>query len=115
MRVAVASTDGRTINRDFSRATEFQIYEVTPAGHFLTETRRSRPSRVVGDREGSPGGTRAGQAIDLIDDCGAVLCTRIEDAVAELLRQHGIKPLEAPLPVDQALDTFSRFMARRRM
>ncbi|MCE5329691.1 dinitrogenase iron-molybdenum cofactor biosynthesis protein, partial [bacterium] len=47
------------------------------------------------------------KTISLISDCEALLCSRIGSRAQEELRKKGIKPVEAPYFIDDALRSIS--------
>ncbi len=98
--VAIASTDGKVINEHFGRASRFLIFELTAnEGFTFSETRASTPVCTA------EGHHQAGleQAVQLLQDCGAVLVSQIGPGAVAFLRQKGISPLIKPNFINDAL------------
>ncbi len=92
MRVAIVSTDGKTVNEHFGRADRFLIYDLTKEGPKLLEERASEPLSVSNpkhafDRE------RFEEVAYVIGDCERVYVTQIGARPAEELEKKGIKPV----------------------
>lgn len=107
MKVAVVSTDGRTISKHFGRAGSIVVVTVRD-GQVISMERRtkpdcrdaSRPERVgnhgVQCQHGSPGKdrhARHGDVVKLIADCGAVLSCGMGQGIYEMLKAAGIRPV----------------------
>ena len=90
MRVAIASTDGKTVNEHFGRATRFLIYE-TGAGapRFVEE----RP--VVPYSENDPkhpfDANRFTSVFEAIKDCTKVYVIKIGERPAAELQERGLE------------------------
>jgi predicted Fe-Mo cluster-binding NifX family protein len=50
------------------------------------------------------------KSISLISDCKVVLCARIGGAAEDELRKRGIKPVEAPYLINEALLKYGRWI-----
>ena len=102
-KVAVASTDGITINEHFGRSKEFWVYEVNETGAYQFLERRQTPQ--IAD----PSHTHAAsKAAELLADVEAVLVAQIGPrAEIELLRK-GVFALCVTGPIDKALQAYGR-------
>lgn len=105
MKVAVVSSDGKVINQHFGKASRFFIFEVDGDKIQFLEVRETTPlcgSADYGNADEVLSGT-----ISLISDCEALFCSRIGNRPQEELRKKGIKPVEAPYFIDEALRNIS--------
>lgn len=101
MRVAVVSSDGKVINQHFGKASRFLIIEVDCGKIQFVEVRETKP--LCGSAEYGHADGAMSRTISLISDCEAVLCARIGSCAEEELRKNGIKPIEAPYFIHDAL------------
>lgn len=106
MKVAIVSTDGKVINQHFGKASRFFIFEVDSCGKIqFLEVRETIP--LCGSADEGHADDVLSRIISLISDCEALLCSRIGSRPQEELRKHGIKPVEAPYFIDEALKSLS--------
>ena len=92
MRVAIVSTDGKTVNEHFGRADRFLIYDLTPEGVKFLEERGSEPFSV-GDPKHPFDREHFEEVAYAIGDCERVYATKIGVRPAEELEKKGIKPV----------------------
>jgi len=102
MRVAVVSSDGKVINQHFGKAFHFLIFEVDCGKIRFIEVRETAP--LCGSADYGHADDALSRTISLIADCEAVLCARIGSGAEEELRKNGIKPIEAPYFIHEALE-----------
>ncbi|HML33737.1 MULTISPECIES: NifB/NifX family molybdenum-iron cluster-binding protein [Sporomusa] len=102
-KVAVASTDGVSINEHFGRAKEFWIYEVNEQGTYHLLERREVLPAIQTDHKHT-----AGYAAELLDDIEAVLIARIGPQAEVELLAKGVFALEITGPVDKALVSYGK-------
>lgn len=108
MKVAVVSSDGKVINQHFGKASRFFIFEVNDCGEIqYLEVRETIP--LCGSADHGHADDVLSRTISLISDCEALLCSRIGSRPQEELRKRGIKPIEAPYFIDEALKNMSNF------
>lgn len=118
IRVAVASSDGRSIDQHFGWATQFYVYDVTGDDATLVEV-RPRPGAGCGGEsiaeEDRSRPARAGHLIDslretavLLEDCAVLLVTRIGEGPAVFLAAEGLRIFEVNIPVDSALQKLGK-------
>ena len=105
MKVAVVSSDGKVINQHFGKASRFLIFEVDCGKIQFIEVRETAP--LCGSAEYGHADDALSRAISLIADCEAVLCARIGSDAEEELIKNGIKPIEAPHFIHDALRIIS--------
>lgn len=101
MRVAVVSSDGKVINQHFGRASRFLIFEIDSKEIRLIEVRETLP--LCGSADYGNTDEVMSKTISLIKDCEALLCARIGNQPKEKLQKNGIKPIEAPYFIHEAL------------
>lgn len=101
-KVAVASTDGITINEHFGRAREFLIYEVDETGVYQLLEKRTVQRPV------DPATHAASRAVELLTDVEAVLVTQIGPRAEIELLGKGVFALAVTGPIAKALETYGR-------
>jgi predicted Fe-Mo cluster-binding NifX family protein len=101
MKVAVVSSDGKVINQHFGKASRFSIFEVDCGEIRFLEVRETVP--LFGSADCGHADDALSKTISLIADCEAVFCARIGSGVEKELRINGIKPVEAPYFIHEAL------------
>ncbi len=92
MRIAIASTDGITVNEHFGRADRFLIYELEGESLEMLEEREIEPLSV-GDPKHAFDKMRFTHIADQINDCKKVFVMKIGDKPAEELTKLGIEPV----------------------
>lgn len=103
MKVAFATTDGKSVNEHFGRAGMFVIYELNTSGYSLIENRRfsdGRDSAV----EATKGSGRAHEElldnkVARLSDCRIIYLTEIGGPSAARLARKGIMPVKVKEPV----------------
>ncbi|SRR6266702_6642171 len=98
LRVAVASEDGVEVQH-FGHATRFQVYDLHRSGIALVEARDHAPSCAPGE-ERAAGHQRA---LELIEDCRALIVARIGPNALRLVESRGIAVYESEGPAAEAL------------
>lgn len=104
MKVAVVSSDGKVINQHFGKASRFLIFEVNCSEIQFIEVRETIP--LFGSADYGHADEALSKTISLIADCEAVFCSRIGIGVGKELRINGIKPIEAPYFIHEALKIY---------
>jgi predicted Fe-Mo cluster-binding NifX family protein len=95
-RIAVTSSDGKTIDLHFGRAEFFHILEVSGESWNILEARPVEKTAETGRGCHGHAVEQVGRAVKIIQDCTYLLTAKIGPKPAELLRKHGITALEAP-------------------
>ncbi|HWR42655.1 NifB/NifX family molybdenum-iron cluster-binding protein [Sporomusa sp.] len=101
-RVAVASTDGISINEHFGRSKEFLIYEVEETGEYKFIERRENNAQSVHDGKDHTTTAR------LLADVEVVLVSQIGPRAEQELRSHGVIALPVSGPIDKALKAYGK-------
>lgn len=104
MRIAVVSSDGKVINQHFGKASRFLIFEVGGGKIQFVESRENTP--LCGSADDGHSDDALCRILSLISDCEAVLCSRIGGGAEGVLRKNGIRPVEAPYFIHDALKDF---------
>ena len=104
MKIAVASTDGNVIDLHFGDANRFLIYEIEDGKGTFEEIREKTQIPVNNHQE------RWVASIDLINDCKAVLCSKIGEEPTIELRKLGIKPIQLDCDVKEAVNECSKHL-----
>ncbi|MBJ6749489.1 NifB/NifX family molybdenum-iron cluster-binding protein [Geomonas anaerohicana] len=104
LRVALASSDGITVDQHFGRATRFCIYRLTGAGWEHLEDRYNTPA--CAGQEHADGMLE--QTAEVISDCRGLAVARIGASAIDVLLARRIFPLVLELPVPEALATLEK-------
>jgi nitrogen fixation protein NifX len=106
LRVAVASSDGITVNEHFGRAKSFHIYEVDEGGSSrLLEERPITPHCSCSD---GVQGHSSDATVEQLSDVNAVLVAQIGPGAEKSLSSKGIKSFALGGPVEKALSSYGR-------
>lgn len=99
-RVAVASTDGETVNTHYGKSEIFYIYYVDDdEGYDLVETRKVTP--VCND--GSHNEAAMENHVFQFKDCKYVIASRVGVGAAQALTAAGITSMDLPGSIDDAI------------
>ena len=103
-KVAVASTDGISINEHFGRAKEFLIYEVEESGEYtFLERRESNPHCVHEGNDHTVPSTA-----QLLADVEVVLVVQIGPRAEKELQSQGVLALPVKSTIDKALKAYGK-------
>lgn len=103
-KIAVASSDGKVVNRHFGRAEQFLIFEAEGGRYEFLERRENIPSCVEWEHSDET----LLYTVKLISDCKIVLASRIGPGAVELLSCYGIKALAIGDFIEAALEKVVR-------
>ena len=103
MQVAIASTDGETVNEHFGRADRFYIYDRTAAGMTLLFVRTVTPLST-GDPDHAFDPKRMAAALAPLKGCERVYCTRIGERPRQELEKAGFEVVAASGPIADLTD-----------
>lgn len=92
MLIAIASTDGETVNEHFGRANRFWIFDVNKSRQSLIMVRNCEPLST-GDKNHPFDPARMATVWEVIKDCERVYCTKIGDRPRQELEMAGITPV----------------------
>ena len=98
-KVAVTSTDGKVVNQHFGRAERFLIFEIEDDKYKFVEFRENNPTCNGHEHDDSA----MENTVGLISDCKAVITERIGPGAALAVMEQGVKPIEAPYFIEDAL------------
>lgn len=102
-RVAVASTDGITIDEHFGRSKEFWLYEVAESGLYTFLERRQIPEDIHAFHKHA-----ASRAIEILSDVEVVLAAQIGRQAELELQARGILSLAVNSLVAKALVAYGK-------
>ncbi len=85
MRLAVGTTDGKSVCEHLARSSAFLILEIA-GGSVASRTVRERGTDACGNHVGF---------VEILEGCDAVLCGGIGEGAARSLSAHGIRPVVA--------------------
>ncbi len=89
MLVAIASTDGETVNEHFGRADRFLIYDISEQGGTLLSIRQVTPWSV-GEADHEFAEERFAALADSLADCSRIYCSHIGARPRRELEQRGV-------------------------
>ena len=92
MKIAVATTDGVSVNEHFGKATQFFIYEVTDKAFDLLVEKHVEPYST-GNKSHTFDAARFQEVAKWLKGCKMIFVTKIGDEPASALRAMGIEPL----------------------
>lgn len=99
-KVAVASTDGETVNQHYGRAEVFYIYDVDDnEGYDLTEKRTVSPVCMGGSHLKN----EMEESVRRFLDCKYIAASRIGDGALSVMGGNGITGMELPGSIDDAI------------
>lgn len=99
-RVAVASTDGYTVDTHFGRAYDFYIYQYLVDEWIFVEKRTVNP--VCQDGQHSVATMQ--KNISQFADCQYVVASKIGTGAMSALQSQGIVPMALPMDINDALE-----------
>ena len=109
-KIAVATSDGHTVDTHFGHASDFTIIEVADDGSFSEVERR--------DAFAACDGTCSDDAMERaavnLADCEFVLAAKIGPHAINALARHGITPLDCVIAVDEAVVKIHAYRQRTR-
>ncbi|MBP5180787.1 MAG: hypothetical protein J6127_05815 [Clostridiales bacterium] len=104
-RIAVASTDGYTIDKHFGKADKFYIFEVINDEDVNEiEVREAEPVCLGYGHEKQ----RMEDALRHLSDCRYIIASRVGDAAAVTAQTIGIETFSIPGDIGEAIDKLIR-------
>lgn len=98
MQIAIASTDGETVNQHFGKADRFFIYDLAEKRLVLLMVRSVTPLST-GDPNHAFDPERMAATVAALKDCGRVYCARIGERPQEELEKAGITAVVGTGPI----------------
>ncbi|MBQ1904234.1 MAG: dinitrogenase iron-molybdenum cofactor biosynthesis protein [Ruminococcus sp.] len=102
-RLAVATSDGFTVNEHFGHAKFFRVYDINQSGYDFIEVRDAVAAcqhRLGHDT------TRFDKIIELLSDCDALLVQKIGEGAAAYLIARNVRVFEVSGSIDAVLEKF---------
>jgi nitrogen fixation protein NifX len=101
MKIAVASSDGKTVDQHFGQACHFLIFQMGNGGLEFLEL-REKSKKPIYDHE-----DRWKRGFDILKDCRVVFCRRIGDEPRQKLQEIGIEVVESKKePISNAITDY---------
>jgi predicted Fe-Mo cluster-binding NifX family protein len=107
VKIAIASSDGLTVNEHFGRARSFHIYRLHDEGHEFVELRENIP---VCSGQGHDDDALANTA-EALSDCRGVVVAQIGSGAIDALLMKRIMAFTLPGTIEEAIESLVR--ARR--
>ena len=99
-KVAIASTDGETVNQHYGKAEKFYIYSINDeVGYDLVEERQVEPVCMDGAHEIY----KMKKSVLRFTDCRYIVVSRLGTAANAALSAAGITAMELPGSIDDAI------------
>jgi predicted Fe-Mo cluster-binding NifX family protein len=100
VKIAVATTDGVSLSQHFGQSKGFVVFEVdglTVQSRELRTNDDTPHNQGICNHEGqNQQGRSHGSILDLLSDCGVVLCGGMGAGAAQAMTANGIKPVILP-------------------
>lgn len=123
-KIAVATTDGVSVDLHFGQTETFYIYEIEEKdGRAVLLEKRTvseKPDADKGSISKEPGcGCMGGQesyvklAAELLKDCSYLLTKRIGRKPYKILEENGIRSLEAPYTLEEAVPKLNAYYIKQ--
>lgn len=109
-RVAVASSDGKFVNKHFGRSEQFLIFDINEAGGSYSFVELRQVAAPCTNQQHDD--DRLVAAVNSLADCKAVLVSRVGPTALAMLAAQGVTALEAPAFIDQALVKLAKAINR---
>ncbi len=99
-KVAIASSDGESVNQHYGKAEKFYIYSIDDEeGYDLVEERKVQPVCMDGAHEIS----KMEKSVLNFTDCRYIIVSRLGTAASAALSAAGITAMELPGSIDDAI------------
>lgn len=113
-KIAIVSSDNVVVDQTFGGADGFHIYQVEGREYSEVEFRRNQnlgadtgcqsQEGCNGSHSGCSHGEGKSESLSLVDDCRAVVCTKIGRHILKHLEGRAISAFDISCRVDEALD-----------
>lgn len=100
-KIAVATSDGISINEHFGRAAFFRVYEIKDGRHSFVEL---RDATAVRQQRFSHNHSDFDRIIELLSDCDAVFASKIGEGAAAYLISKGVRVFEVNGEIDAVFE-----------
>ena len=100
VKIAIASSDGTTVNEHFGRARWFRIYRLHDKGYDYLETRKNNPVCA----EHAHDDDLLLKAVEGLKDCRGVVAAQIGAGAIDALLMYRIMAFTLPGPIDKAME-----------
>lgn len=104
-KIAVASSDGVSVNMHFGKANKFYIYEETRDSFVLSEERKFDSACNGGGHDPS----RIKANMEKLSDCSYLLVSKIGAGANQTAESFGIHTYEIPGPIDESIRKLINF------
>jgi predicted Fe-Mo cluster-binding NifX family protein len=107
-RIAAASTDGKTINEHFGKASSFLIYDIGKESRTFVEKRGVMPLNCESEHTEES----LASNIEALRDCTAVVVVKIGGPVKRAFEINGISIFEKTDTIDNALNKLAAYYVK---
>jgi nitrogen fixation protein NifX len=107
-RIAAASTDGKTINEHFGKASSFLIYDIGKEGSNFIEKRNVTPLNCESEHTEE----NLASAVEALKDCTAIVTVKIGGPVRRIFEINGISVFEKSDSIDNALAKLTAYYGK---
>ncbi len=102
-KIAIATSDGVTVNEHFGHAKFFRVFELTDTGYTFLEV---RDAVAACQHQLGHDTTRFDKIIELLSDCDALLVQKIGEGAAAYLISKNVRVFEVSGMIDAVLKKF---------
>lgn len=99
-KIAIATSDGFTVNEHFGHAKFFRVYELTDTDYTFLDV---RDAVAACQHQLGHDTTRFDKIIELLSDCDALLVQKIGESAAGYLISRNVRVFEVSGPIDGVL------------
>jgi predicted Fe-Mo cluster-binding NifX family protein len=105
-RIAIASKDGKTVNKHFGMADSFLIFEIDEnSGQTKYIENRATPAACAGDCcKASHEEKQFASVIEQLNDVSAIFVSKIGEGAANFVESKGKAVYEAPYPIENLIE-----------
>jgi len=107
-RIAAASTDGKTINEHFGKASSFLIYDIGKEAPVFIEKRNVTPLNCESEHTEE----NLASNVEALKDCTAIVTVKIGGPVRRIFEINGISIFEKTDTIDNALSKLAAYYTK---
>ena len=100
VKIAIASSDGKTITEHFGRARQFRIYRLHDNGHEYLETRENEPVCVGQAHDDG----QLFRLAEMLSDCRGAIAAQIGSGAIDALLYYRVMAFALPGTIDGAVE-----------
>jgi predicted Fe-Mo cluster-binding NifX family protein len=113
MRIAIATTDGKTISGHFGQSPEFSIIDIDETSWTwkISEQRMNAGVKRVQGHDANA----FEKTVELVKDCETVIVSQVGPRAKMILDRNGIQVLETEGLIDEVLEKYISYLKKKRV